>query len=181
MKKAIIIFLKAVMLFITAVWGVLFGVWAPVAMLSAPEESGLPSWVYVMWLIVSVAGFIIPCFLIMLKAYKTATALIIPGTAALFVMRYVMSNYEVMNTAILYMPLLLETVAVILVSVFSNSEKISKKLRERREYKNAPSPSVLGDGLYDHTVSHGEHTVSHRDKINKERNINKSRKKRGKA
>ncbi|MDR0196638.1 MAG: hypothetical protein LBI36_00250 [Oscillospiraceae bacterium] len=154
--KKIIVFFKALMLFIAAVWGILFGILSPLAMLTVPPEPdglpavGLPKKFYLMWMAVSFFGFVVPCFLVMLKLYKTAASLCVAGTVALFIMHaLITSGGTVSGDAVsLYFPLLFETIAVVLIAVFGNIDVISEKAGERRKKKDAPAPSVLGGGLY---------------------------------
>ncbi|MCL2633784.1 MAG: hypothetical protein FWD34_04635 [Oscillospiraceae bacterium] len=151
MKKTIIL-LKAVMLFVTAVWGVLFGIMGPVALyfnIADNRLAGLPvvsAVVPTMWMITAIAGFIVPCFLVMFKLYKTSAVICMCGTIALFVLHGIISNERYTSDDVfwLYMPLLLETIAVILIAVFANMGYIRIKMYEREKQKNAIAPSILG-------------------------------------
>jgi len=144
--KTFIKFLKGLTLFITAIWGLLFGVFGSIVMLTDPDKTGegLPDWIYIMWLIVALIGFIIPCFLVMLKAYKTAAGIVTAGTVALIIMRVQMEQYSSMDTASLYLPLLLSTLSIILIAVFANMGKIRISMYEREKRRNAAAPSILG-------------------------------------
>ncbi|MDR0222884.1 MAG: hypothetical protein LBI38_05045 [Oscillospiraceae bacterium] len=154
MKKIITVF-KGLTLFITAIWGVLFGTLSPVAMLTMPAENGIPAGLpgryYVMWMIIALAGFVIPCFLVMLKLYKTAAVLCAGGTVALFIMHsLITSGGSVSGDVVaLYFPLVFETISVTLIAVLGNIDVISDKRSEREKRKNAPAPSILGNGLYE--------------------------------
>ncbi|MCL2036252.1 MAG: hypothetical protein FWG83_02545 [Oscillospiraceae bacterium] len=154
MKKTILI-LKIAMLFITAIWGLLSGIFTPLTILSDPfgdfAELGVPVYIPVMWLVTSVAGFIAPCFLVMLKIHKVAAGLGGAGFVALLVMHFSLIDYAVNDIAWLYLPLLLQTVTVVLIAVFANMSEIRIKRFEKKKSKEAPAPSILGGTYYGKT------------------------------
>jgi len=138
--KKITAFLKALVLFITAVWGFILGVFGPAAMLAGKSPNASPKWLAA-WLIISVIGFIVPCFLIRFGAYKTAAVLSAAGAIALLILH---GYSESPKAAPLYLPLLTETLAAVLIAVITRKRKIPAK------NKDAPAPSVLGGGYYEH-------------------------------
>ena len=112
------------------------GVLIPLTMLADPELSkGLPSNAPVLWLITSVAGFVVPCFLVRFRLYKTAAILTSAGAASLFAVRALLQN-AIAGFGWFYLPLLTETVAVILIAVLVWRVK-------QNERDNAPAPSVI--------------------------------------
>jgi len=138
--KRIIKVLKAFMLFVTAIWGFVLGVFGSVVMLADKNENPLPKSFYAAWLIISVFGFITPCFLVMLKKYKSAAALSVVGGIAVVVLH----TRSVNKAAPLYLPLLTETLAAVIIAV------ITRKRKTPLKNKDAPAPSVLGNGYYEH-------------------------------
>ncbi|MCL1903830.1 MAG: hypothetical protein FWF94_05395 [Oscillospiraceae bacterium] len=133
MKKTIFL-LKLLVNFIGAIWGMVLGVLIPVSLIvSYDAEIYEFNYITVLWLITSVIGFVIPCFLLKFKLYKTAAALTSAGAVSLlFVFNAFPKNWWA------YMPLLLETAAVILIMGFNINQ--NKRLKD-----NAPSESIIGD------------------------------------
>jgi len=127
--------LKFAVLFVTAIWGFALGIFGPAAMLSG-EESALKKSFYAAWLVIAVIGFITPCFLVMLKLYRTAAALSGAGAIALLILY----SQSAGRGAPLYLPLLTETVAVVLICILTRDKK-------KKSDKDAPAPSILG-GVY---------------------------------
>ncbi|MCL1789278.1 MAG: hypothetical protein FWG33_02890 [Oscillospiraceae bacterium] len=137
MKKMILL-LKFLMNFIAAVWGMVLGIIIPVSLLvsvgydDSDYESRL-GYAAVIWLAASVLGFVVPCFLVKFKLYKTAVILTLAGAVLIL---YVFDTFPANWGA--YMPLLVETVAVVLIMILDISQK--KKIKD-----NAPSESILGE------------------------------------
>ena len=127
--------LKVVMYFVAAIWGMVFGMIFPLTLLISYDpdihESFLKS-IAALWLGTAVAGYIIPCFLVKFKLYKIAAALSLSGAVAIFVVHsFFFANWQ------LYMPLLLETVAIVLIAILAF-------ISEKKNRDDAPAPSILG-------------------------------------
>ena len=123
--------------FTAAIWAMVLGVIIPISMLADSEiTKGLPAHVPVLWLITSVIGFIVPCFLVKFKLYKIAAALTSGGAVSLLILSSLLEN-AVDGFGWFYMPLLVETGAVVLIAVLISIQK-------RQEKHNAPAESILG-------------------------------------
>jgi len=131
--KKLTAFLNALVMFITAVFGFVLGIFGPIGMLG-DKDGPLPPKFYVAWLIIAVTGFIIPCFLLRFKAYKSAFALSLIGAAAVIALHI---YNPVKKAAPLYLPLLGETFLIVLIFIINRPKKPEEKA----------APSVLG-GVY---------------------------------
>jgi len=154
MKKSILL-LKIAMLFITAIWGVFLGVLVPLTMLLDPYEfiENIPTYVAVLWLATAAIGFIVPCFLVMLKFYKVAAGFVIGGSVALLVTGSFLSIYTISGFGLFYLPLHIDTIVIVMLAYFMNIGDIRIKRHQKRKAKkqkeNAPAPSILGKGTYE--------------------------------
>jgi hypothetical protein len=149
MKKTIL-FLKAVMLFITAIWGIILGILVPVTILADPHSmiEGVPAHASVLWLVTAVAGFVVPCFLVMLKLYKVAACIAAAGIIPLFITHSVLSAYTINGFGWFYLPLSVESIVIVMIAVYANRGEIRRKRYRKQKAKNAPAPSILGGGTY---------------------------------
>ena len=173
MKKHITL-LKVIMLFVTAVWGLLLGVLSPLTILLDPHEligAQIPDYIPILWILTSVCGFVIPCFLVMLKRCKIAAAVCGVGTVSLIVTHVVIMKYSIPDFAWFYMPLLADTVVIWLIALYSNMGEIRQKRYQKQKAKNAPTPSILGNG---------EYQVPQKNANNKQKKSNKSNKSKSK-
>jgi hypothetical protein len=136
-----ILFLKIFMLTIAAIWGLLLGVSIPASMLAFAEiGDAIPAYIPVLWLVTSVIGFIVPCVLVRLKLFKVAAGLSIAGAVSLIVVHINFSGYITENMPFnggFYLPLLLETAAIVTITVSNHNETA-------RKHHNSPAPSILG-------------------------------------
>ena len=118
-------FFRVVMIIVTAIWGIFFGIMFPVTMLTggimSEPLSGSP--VMVVWLVTSVLGFILPCFLTMLGKRKPAIVLSVLGILSILLMHFMFENMKVtpasFDAIITYMPLLLGGVSSIVANLLT--------------------------------------------------------------
>ena len=126
--------LKVLMQVIAAIWGVVFVVIFPVMMLLSPQiVEGLPTYVPLLWLVTAVVGFVVPCFLVQFKFYKTSAVICSVGAVALLFVHGTLPNN---NIAWFYLPLLLEMPAAIAIAAIHAHKK-------QKEYNSKPAQSVL--------------------------------------
>ena len=120
-------FFRVVMIIVTAIWGIFFGIMFPVTILTGGDNvvsqplSGSP--VTIIWLVTSVLGFIVPCFLTMLKKHKTAIILSSLGILSILLMHFMFENMKVnpssFDAIITYMPLILGGVSAIVANLLT--------------------------------------------------------------
>ena len=130
------------MMFVAAIWGVFSGIFSPLVVMG---NEVVPTYIPLLWMITAVVGFVSPCFFIKFRCYKTAVSLVILGTISLIIMHILLMGYASSGIAWLYMPLLVQTVAVVLIPVMVHRDEI---IRKRYEKKYACAPSILG-GVYE--------------------------------
>lgn len=130
--KKIISFLKFIMYFIAAIWGMVLGILIPASLLISVDYSEYKfNYTPVLWLITSVIGFIVPCFLVKFGLHKIAAALTLAGTVSLF---FIYNEFP--TNWVAYMPLSVETVAVVVIAILAGRIK-------KAELDNAPAKSIL--------------------------------------
>ena len=122
--------------FIAAIWGIVFVTIFPLMMLISPFlAESLPKYLPVLWLVTAVVGFVIPCFLVQLKFYKTAAILCSAGAVSLMFVHAALPKNGIVW---FYMPLLAETLIIIVIAVLEH-RKVQKEL------DNMPAESILGE------------------------------------
>ena len=128
-------FLKVIMFFVAAIWGIVLGTLIPISLLMGFDEALYESVVQrvaVIWLITSFIGFVVPCFLVKFKMCKFAAALTLAGATSIL---YIFFVFPANRWA--YMPLLVETVAVVIIAILAH-------VKEKEKRENAPAESILG-------------------------------------
>ena len=117
-------FFRVVMIIITAIWGIFFGILFPVTMMSGADVVSEPladSPVMILWLVTSVLGFILPCFLTMLGKRRPAIVLSSLGILSILLMHFMLENMKVtpasFDAIITYMPLTLGGVSSIVANL----------------------------------------------------------------
>lgn len=145
--------LKFFMLFFAAIWGIGSGILFPAIILATGDTlvsaDIAESPVVVLWLITSIAGYVIPSILVMCRLFKIASALSLCGfMGTLFVYSgfcQLYSHIEGSNgPSELYMPCIFITIFIIAITVLENADKIKAVLDGRNEKKNAAAPSIFG-------------------------------------
>ena len=146
MKIAINI-LKGIELVITAIWGVVFGVFAPLSLITSGEPIS-EHYILWVWLINSVACYLIGTIIVMLKFYKVALCFHTVGLAvSIFIYGVFNGIFDGMNSqnpAQLYMPVIAVFFVTLAIAVIANYEKINRLLSTKKEKKYEAAPSVLG-------------------------------------
>ncbi|GHU45985.1 hypothetical protein FACS1894120_1900 [Clostridia bacterium] len=122
-------FFRALMLVVTAIWGIFFGILFPVTMLTGENVVNSPlaeNPVIIMWLITSVAGFVLPCFLTMLRKRNIAVVLSVLGILSVIVMHFIFEGMKsasdktfAFDAIITYMPLVLGGISAIVANLLS--------------------------------------------------------------
>jgi hypothetical protein len=84
----------------------------------------------------------------MLKFYKIAAAINAAGTLLLFVTHFSLTRYMVGDFAWFYLPLLIDSAAIISIAIIVNKGEIRRRRYQKKKRLNAPAPSVLGEGTY---------------------------------
>ena len=156
--KILSIILKIIETGLTCIWGVFFGIFFPVAILLVGAEivpkDIAESYVIVLWLIVSVIGYVIPAALILCKMHKTAVVMSILGfIGTLVVYGGFASLYAAVEDSVgptgLYLPCIFITILDIAIAAVEERENIKRLLEGRNDKKEEKAPSILGDDRKD--------------------------------
>lgn len=147
--KIVKIFLKTLILILTAIWGIIFGIVSPIFLmnsdLSSLTVSGHP--VFIIWIIMGVIGYIVPCFLIMLKYYKTGIVFSLAGTVLVIVIHSIFMDLKTgtseTSPSFLYLPQIFMTILTVIIAVAENYKAILNVYSGRKTKHDLPSPSVL--------------------------------------
>lgn len=147
--KVVLIILKILTLILTAIWGVVFGILSPIFLMSSDLSSltvsGHP--VFILWIIMGVVGYIVPCVLIMLKMYKTSAAFSLAGTVMVIIIHSIFMGMKngtsETSPSFLYLPQIFMTVLSIIIAVTQNFNVILNAYANKKSKENLPSPSVL--------------------------------------
>ncbi len=152
--KAIKIILKVIMLILTAIWGIGCGILFPALMYDTGDDfvsaeiANNP--VLIIWLITAIIGYVIPACLVMCKLYKTAASLSLSGFVGILIVYSKFADIyshieESTGPSGLYLPCIFITIIILAIAVLENTDKISKKLEQHNNSKNAEAPSIFGD------------------------------------
>ena len=156
--KILSIILKIIETGLTCIWGVFFGIFFPVAILLTGSEivpkDIAESYVIVLWLIVSVIGYVIPAALILCKRHKTAAVMSVLGfIGTLTVYGGFASLYAAVEDSVgpteLYLPCIFITILDIIIAAVEERNNIKKLLEQRNDKKEEIAPSILGDDRKD--------------------------------
>ncbi|MCL2698207.1 MAG: hypothetical protein FWE74_09030 [Oscillospiraceae bacterium] len=138
--KAARITIRITVLLLTSVWGVFIGLLGPVIIMNS--EMGIASHHALrVWLVASVVGYFMPCFLIMLDKSKTAAAFAATGTVLTLYIHSVFSEHAHSFT---YLPQIFMTILAMVYIFVINPHYIAGVNEKRLAKLNAPAPSILG-------------------------------------
>lgn len=151
--RAARIILKILILFLTSTWGLIFGIFSPLLMMNydVVDYSLSEHPVFILWLIMGISGYIVPCVFVMLKLYKLSCVFSVSGTIMVFVIHSTFLNMKAGNVetspSFMYLPQILMTILVIIFAVMENFKQIMEIFSRREEKLNAKAPSILGENV----------------------------------
>ncbi|MDR2531376.1 MAG: hypothetical protein LBC82_00830 [Oscillospiraceae bacterium] len=140
--KAAKITVRVLVILLTSVWGFFFGILAPIVLMNGDLEVS-SHYIMKVWLVAAIAGYFVPCFLIMLGRAKIAACFAIAGTALTLFIHVILEPITVENASFMYLPQIFITILIILYVFITNPHYISDIKQKRYERLNAPAPSIL--------------------------------------
>jgi hypothetical protein len=149
--KAAKITIRVIVLFLTSVWGVFFGLIGPVIIMggdiivsdtggSYVDVSG--HFVIRLWVAATIAGYFVPCFLMMLNRTKAAACFALLGTVLTLYIHTILGTMT--EASFMYMPQIFMTILAVIYIFVINPHYITGRIDRRSERLNAPAPSILG-------------------------------------
>ena len=154
--KVLSILLKIVETLIVCVWGVFFGMLFPICIMIfgseiIPADIAGETWLMAVWLITSLVGYVIPAALIFGKHHRAAAVLSLAGFIGVLVVdsgfaQLYRNTAESSGPDGIYLPLIFATILDIFICAVEERDTIKKFFEKRSEEKEAPAPSIFGDG-----------------------------------
>ncbi|MCL2108005.1 MAG: hypothetical protein FWH20_01490 [Oscillospiraceae bacterium] len=134
--KAVKITIKVLVILLTSIWGLIFGLFVPL-MMRSDEYFEVMHGILLFWVIMSIVGYFVPCFLVMLNLSKTAAGFSLVGTALALYLHSLITPY--FTGSFMYLPQMFMSIFTILYVFAINPQYFQK----RRDRDNAPAQSVL--------------------------------------
>jgi len=138
--KAAKITIKVLILLLTSVFGLVCGVLVPLMLLS-DEYFAVMHGLCAVWLFMSVPGFFIPCFMVMLNFSKIAAGCSVIGTVMTLYIHVNIAEY--FTASFMYLPQIFMTILTVLFIFVTNPQFLSGYRQKQTDKLNASAPSIL--------------------------------------
>ena len=153
--KVLSLILKMIETAIVCIWGVAVGIFFPVCIMAlgteiVPQDIADRTDIMIVWLVTSVAGYVLSAALMLGKHHRIAAALSVLGLVGVLIVDTMFAQqyqYTAESTGPdnLYLPLIFATLLDIFIWVIEDRELFAKLFEAKKKRDDEQAPSILGD------------------------------------